>query len=186
MKIRVVLLAFMCLFTTRCATYYHMFSFNDPKSHFYSEQEKVILEKTVKSIEFDYGYDPELDLDYVVPLTQGFTDFKAGEKELARALEGVDGVTLADYNETIYRLKKTTFMKMEKYREDGNWKNYTFISKYLIPPLDHYYGLIEKQTLKKNKAYLYEIDDKKKTMDDRINYDIRRKEFDDLWKNDYN
>ena len=60
----------------------------------YTEQEKEILEKTVKSIDFDYGYDGELDIDYVVPMTEGFTEFKAGERDIARALEGVDGGTL--------------------------------------------------------------------------------------------
>ena len=40
-------------------------------------------------------------------------------------------------------------MKMEQYRADGNWKNYTYINKYLMPPLDYYSGLIEKQAMKK-------------------------------------
>ena len=32
MKIRTAILALMCLFMVRCATYYHIFSFNEPKS----------------------------------------------------------------------------------------------------------------------------------------------------------
>lgn len=185
MKIRTAILALMCLFTARCATYYHIVSFNEPKSVFFSEQEKEILEKTVKSIDFDYGYDPELDIDYVVPMTQGFTEFKAGEGGLARALDGVDGDTLADYSNKIYRLKKTTLLKMEKYREDENWKNYTFINKYLLPPLDYYSGLIEKQAIKKSRSYIYQIDNKKKEIDDSIQYEMRHEEFNNLWKNDY-
>lgn len=186
MKIRAAILALMCLSMARCATYYRIFSFNEPKSVLYTEQEKEILEKTVKSIDFDYGYDPELGIDYVVPVTQGFTEFKAGEGEIARALDGVDGEALASYNEKIYRLKKTTLLKMEKCREDGNWKNYTFINKYLLPPLNHYSGLIERQTMKKNRAYIYEADKKKKEIDDSLEFEMRRKEFEDLWKNDYN
>lgn len=186
MKIRTAILALMCLFMVRCATYYRIFSFNEPKSVLYTEQEKEILEKTVKSIDFDYGYDGELDIDYVVPMTEGFTEFKAGEGDIARALEGVDGGTLADYNDKIYRLKKTTLMKMEQYRADGNWKNYTYINKYLMPPLDYYSGLIEKQAVKKNRSYLYEIDKKKKAIDDSIQFEMRREEFNELWKNDYN
>ena len=45
-------------------------------------------------------------------------------------------------------------MKMEKYREDGNWKNYTYIEKYLLPPLDHYSDVLEKQAMKRDRGYL--------------------------------
>jgi len=185
-KIRVAMMAFMCLFLTRCAVYYHILSFSDPKSTFYTEQEKEILVKTVKSIEFDYGYDPSLELDYVFPISQGYTEFKAGEKELSRVLEGSDASTLIEYNEKIYRLKKLTMMKMEKYRDDGNWKNYTFINKYLLPPLEHYSDAVEKQVLKRDKAYQYEIDNRKRVIDKKVQFEIQRKEFEDIWKNDYN
>ena len=186
MKIRVAMMAFMCLFLVRCAVYYHMFSFDSPGSTFYTEQEKEILEKTVKSIEFDYGYDPALELDYVFPLSHGYTEFKAGDKELSRALEGSDAGTLIEYSEKIYRLKKLTMLKMEKYRDDGNWNNYTLINKYLLPPLDHYSDAVEKQVLKRDKGYQYEIDNRKRVIDKKLQFEMKRKEFEDIWKNDYN
>jgi len=186
MKFRIAILALMCLFMARCATYYRIFSYNEPKSTFYTGGEKAILEKTVKSLDFDYGYDPALDLDYVVPLTEGFSEFRAGEGELARALADVDGRALADYNDKLYRLKKITLMKLEQCREDRIWKNYTFINKYLLPPLEYYSGLIEKQAIKRNSSYAREIDNRKRAVDESIEFEMRRKEFNDLWENDYN
>jgi hypothetical protein len=186
MKCRVAMMVLSCLFLVRCAAYYHMFSFSSPKSTFYTEKEKEILEKTVKSIDFDYGFDSALELDYVFPHSPGYTEFKTSDKELSRALEGSDASTLIEYNEKIYRLKKLTILKMEKYRDDGNWKEYTFINKYLLPPLDHYADAVEKQALKRDKGYQYEIDKRKKAIDRKVEFEIQRKEFEDIWKNDYN
>ncbi len=184
MKARVVI-AVACMVLTRCATYYHTF-YDVPKSTYYTEQEKSMLEKTVRVFEFDYGYEPDLELDYIYPLRPGFADFKTNEKELARALDAYDAPALIAYSEKIYRLKRLTLAKMEKYREDHSWKNYTYIQKYLLPPLDYYSDALEKQALKKDKAYLEVIEKRKKAIENRVRYDMWRKEFDDIWKTDYN
>jgi len=186
MKFRIAMMAFTCLFLTRCAVYYNVISFTNPKSTFYTEREKELLEKTVKSIDFDYGFDPALNLDYVFPVSPGFTEFKAGDKELTRALEGSDSETLIGYSEKIYRLKTITVMKMEKYRTDGNWKNYTFINKYLLPPLNYYSDAVEKQALKRDRKYQNEIDGRKNLIDKKVKYEMDKKEFEEIWKNDYN
>jgi hypothetical protein len=186
MKFRMAMVAFACLFLTRCAAYYNVVSFTNPKSTFYTEQEKKLLEKTVKSIEFDSGYDPSLNLDYVYPLTQGFTEFKAGDKDLSRALDDSDSQTVIGYSEKIYRLKTLTEMKKEKYRGNGDWKNYTFIDKYLLPPLNHYSGVLEKQAVKRDRKYQGEIEKRKNSIEKEVKYEMDRKEFDDIWKNDYN
>lgn len=185
MKIRIAILAIMCLFLTRCATYYHLFSFTVPKSTYYTEQELQLLEKTTKSIEFDYGYDANLDLDYVFPVSKGYTEFKAGEKDLARALESVDSKTLIAYSEKIYRLKKKTALRMERYRSAGQWNNYTLVSKYLLPPIDFYSSMMEKQAIRRDRDYMNNIEKRKKSLDKKTEYEMIRKEFEDMWKNDY-
>jgi len=186
MKVRIAMAAFTCLFLTRCAAYYNVISFTNPKSTYYTEQEKKLLEKTVKSIEFDSGYDPFLDLEYVYPLTPGYTEFKAGDKGLSKALEDSDSQTLIGYSEKIYRLKAITEIKMEKCRNKGDWKNYTFLNKYLLPPLAYYSGALEKQALKKDKSYQGEIDKRKNTIEKKVKYETDKKEFEEIWKNDYN
>jgi len=174
----------LCLFQAGCATYYHILG--PDKSTFYADQESSILEKTVKSIDFDYEYDADLDIDYVFSLYHGFTDFKPGDKELSQALDGMDSAALISYSEKIYWLRRIAVYKLERYRNQGDWKNYTFIEKYLLPPLDYYSDLLEKQALKKDKSYADRIDKRKKAIDRRALWEMRRKEFEELWKYDYN
>lgn len=184
MKIRGLLCACLCLFTMRCATYYHIFS--GEKSTYFTEKETALLEKTTRSIEFDYGYDQGMGLDYVFPVTRGYTTFKEGDRELSRALEDIDNRTLIAYYEKIYRLKKLTEMKMEQFREDGNWKNYTYLEKYLKPPLEHYTGTLERQAVRRDRAYSTDIEKRKKAIDENIRFEKRKLEFEAMWKNDYN
>ena len=185
MKLRIVLMAVMCLFLTRCASYYHILSFTVPKSTYYTDQERELLDKTTKSIDFDYGYDANLDLDYVFPLSKGYTEFKAGDKELSRVLDGVDNRTLIAYSEKIYRLRKMTAMRMEQYRSAGQWNNYTLVNKYLLPPLDFYSSMMEKQAARRDRDYMNNLEKRKKQLDKKTEYDMFRKEFEEMWKNDY-
>jgi hypothetical protein len=184
MKMRGLLCVCLCLFTVRCATYYHIFS--GDKSTYFTEQETELLNKTTHSIDFDYGYDQGMDLDYVFPVTQGYTTFKEGDKELSRTLESIDSKTVVSYFEKIYRLKMITGMRMEKFREDGNWRNYTYIQKYLLPPIDHYADVLERQAVKRDRNYSAEVEKRKKAIDENIRFEKRKLDFEALWKNDYN
>jgi hypothetical protein len=183
MKMRGLLCACLCLFAMRCATYYHIFS--GEKSTYFTEQETALLEKTTRAIDFDYGYDQGTGLDYVFPVSRGYTDFKEDDRELSRALETVDGKVLIAYYEKIYRLKMLTDMKMEKFREDGNWQSYTFLEKYLRPPLEHYTETLEKQAVRKDRAYSNDVEKRKKVIEDTIRFEKKKLEFEAMWKNDY-
>ncbi|MBN2159351.1 MAG: hypothetical protein JW807_08135 [Spirochaetes bacterium] len=186
MKLKGVIAVLSCLFLVRCATYYHFFSFTQPKSVFYTEQEKEILDKTTRSIDFDYGFDQDLELDYVYPVSQGYAAFKTNDREMAKALNGIGGETLMEYAGKMYLLKKKTIMKMEKYGASNDWSSYTFINKYLLPPLDHYSTQIEKQAIKRGGASQHEIENLKKAVDKKVKIDKMREEFEEIWKNDYN
>ena len=183
MKIRNAVVVILCLSMVQCATYYHIFE--GPQSTFYTEQEKQLLEKTTKSIDFDYGYDQDMDLDYVFPRTQGYTEFKPGDRDLSQALDGVDDNTLIAFSEKIYWLKKFTVIKMDEYGKSGNWKFYTYINKYLLPSIDHYAAMVEKQAVRRDN-YQYEIEKRKKSIDNKIRKEMLRREFEELWRYDYN
>ncbi len=184
MKRKVVLFILPCLFLLRCATYYHLLG--EDKSDFYSGKEVEILDKTVKSVEFGYGYEVDLDLDYLFPLYQGFNEFKPDGKELEKAIDGMDAATLISYSEKIYWLKRTAEYKLKNCEKIGDWRNYTFIEKYLLPPIGYFSGLLEKQALKKDKNYSEMIDKRKKAIDRKVLWIMRRKDFEELWKYDYN
>jgi hypothetical protein len=184
MKIKIAMALLACLCVSRCATFFHVFP--GPQSDFYSEREKEILAKTTKSIEFDYGYDQFVELDYVFPMTRGYAEFKTNDKELVRATDGVDDGALIAFSEKIYRLRKITMLKMEKFRAEGDWRDYTFLDKYLLPPLTHYSGVLEKQVIKRDRTYMNQLEKRKKAIDKNIEFEMRRQEFEDIWKTDYN
>jgi hypothetical protein len=184
MRIRVLLCVCLCLFTMRCATYYHIFS--TEKSTYFTEKEQALLEKTTHSIDFDYGYDQVMDLDYVFPVTQGFTTYKDGDRELSRVLDGVDAKDVVAFYEKMYRLKKETEMRMEKYREDGNWRNYTYIDRYIRPPMEHYTGVLERQAVRRDRVFSGEVEKRKKAIDQNVRFEKKKNDFEALWKNDYN
>ncbi len=185
MKIRIVIMTVMCIFLTRCATYYNMFNLDIPTSTYYTKEERDLLVKTTKSINFDYGYNPNLDLDYVFPLTGGYTEFKAGDKDLAKVLENVDTGTLIAFSEKIYCLKRITAIRMDLYWKNGEWNNYTLFYKYLQPPIDFYSSMLEKQAMKRDKGYMLNIENRKKSLDKKSEYEVYWKEFLKIWKNDY-
>jgi hypothetical protein len=184
MKSKITMIILPCLLLVRCATYYHLLG--EDKSTFYSDQQKIILEKTLKSIDFDNGYSQDVDLNYLYPLYQGFTVFKQGDKELLRAIDGMDAITLISHSEKIYWLKNVAAYKMRRYEKSGDWKNYTYVEKYLLPPIQYYSELLEKQALKKDKTYADRIEKRKTAIDRNVLLKMRRKEFEELWKYDYN
>jgi hypothetical protein len=184
MKSKFAMIILQCLLLVRCATYYHLLG--EDKNTFYTDQQKIILEKTLKSIDFDYGYSMDVDLNYLYPLYQGLTEFKPGDKELVRAIDGMDAGTLISYSEKIYWLKSVAAHKMRGYEKSGDWKNYTYVEKYLLPPIKYYSELLEKQALKKDKNYADQIEKRKKAIDRKVLWNMRREEFEALWKYDYN
>ncbi|HQL83833.1 MAG TPA: hypothetical protein PK307_16660, partial [Spirochaetota bacterium] len=69
---------------------------------------------------------------------------------------------------------------------DGNWKNYTYLEKYLKPPLEHYTGTLERQAVRRDRAYSADIEKRKKAIDENVRFEKRKLEFEAMWKNDYN
>ncbi|HQO39344.1 MAG TPA: hypothetical protein PK986_02640, partial [Spirochaetota bacterium] len=70
---RIIPLLLPLLLILNCSTWYQL---TKKESRYYTEEEKLILEATTAAVDFRYGFDPSLELDYV---------YKAGtfsEKEL--------------------------------------------------------------------------------------------------------
>src|SRR5271157_5325619 len=103
MKIKIVLFVLSCLLLLRCATYYNLLG--ESKSDYLTNKDIEVVDKTAKSADFGYGFAEDVDLDYLFPLYQGFTEFKPADKELSKTIDGMDAGTLIYYSEKIYRLK---------------------------------------------------------------------------------
>jgi hypothetical protein len=176
------LLAFLLIcafaFSAGCATYFRLF---ERKSVFYSKDEKRLLKKTMEPFDLDYGYDPEMDIDYFYPTSQGFVNFKLDDKALKAVLKDVDTKSLRRFCEKLYMLKKRSAFERDKYRKLGIWKYYTFIEKYLLPPLVFYSDNMEKQLLLRDPELNALISKRKKEIDRLMEKERDLKEFQEIW-----
>jgi len=179
---RCALLAAMVL-APGCASFYRLFP--GQGSTFYDKSEVELLKLTTKAMDFDYGYDADLELDYVFPLYEGFDTFKPADRELEKALAAVDVRSIITFNEKIYRLKKVTENRMAMYRDAKDWKAYTFLSKYIAPAVEYYAEQIEKQAIKRDPSYRQVLDERKRQVEEDMRTEELRQEFEELWKNDY-
>jgi len=162
MKIKIITFVLMPLFLVQCTMWN---SFFKKESTYFNAQDKQILESTLNSIDFDYGYDNEIDLDYVFVSSFSKEETSANRGNFEKALKRYDIKTAVMFYEKIYRLKSITVFKMNGYKNSGNWKEFTYIKKYHFPPLEKYTELLEKYILKKNKNYGKQIKTRKKIID---------------------
>jgi len=61
----------------------------------------------------------------------------------------------------IYNLRAITESKMKELKDDEDWNEYTYLKKYILPPLNEYITYIEKELVKRdknNKAALETMD----------------------------
>ncbi len=182
-SLRVAVIVALAACSFGCNTYYNLFGV---KQDFYTPEQIVLHENVLKAIDFDYGFDMDTELDYVHPEYEGFDKFKADEKDFQKAVKSIPTEDLLPYYEKLYRLRFKYGLRMSRYERTGQWKYYTFIEKYLLPPLAHYTDLVEKEVIKRDKGYRDALDLRKEEMDNEIREEQYKKEFDDLWQYDYN
>ena len=144
---------------TGCSTYY---AFMEKTSTYYSETEKVILEKTLKSVYFNVGYDQDMELDFVYADRNEMIDLSGKDLILKKSLDGFEKEKIISFYSKMYNLKIITVTKMEKYKEGSDWKEYTYIKKYLLPPLQQYLFALEKAMVRLDKSYKIQIETLKK------------------------
>lgn len=135
------------------------------ESDFFSSKEIKILEATTSAIGYDYGYDSEPDLDYVFTFTYSEKGMKNKSAKLKGALDKFDNSSLVRFYEKVCILRFKTIKVKGKYRENKDWKEYTHVSKYLLPTLEKYIRLLEEQVLAKVPAYGSKIASRKKEIE---------------------
>lgn len=160
----------MVLMTTQCSVYHRLFP---AKSSYFTETEIKLLAKTTGAVDFDYGYDADTGLDYVYYYTYRKEDLPAKRKRLASAIAGTEPVRLTAFYEKIYALKIVTIMKMDEYKRREKWEKYTYVRKYLLPPLTIYTEMLEMETLKINRGYKAIIKSRKADIEKKYNFSAR-------------
>lgn len=141
-----------------CMYYYKYFG---KRSETFSAKEIALLEGTTAAIQFDYGYEDFLDVDYMYSLPNGSGAAK-NEAKFSKSLEGIDGDTLVAFFEKVWGNHEKAVLQMDYYKDTKDWRNYTYISKYILPGMEEYTTLLEKYVIMKNPSYKAKIEERKK------------------------
>jgi hypothetical protein len=123
----------------------------------YSPEDVVILDRTISEIGYIRGFDTDLEMDYIVSTASSERDLSKKEAQITAILKGYTVEAITSFFEKVYSLKVETANSIVKTEKDKKWKDYTYLSKYLYPPLEKYVDLMEKCIVKSNKDYSSKI-----------------------------
>jgi hypothetical protein len=146
-RLAILLLPLMLL---QC-TYYNKAFKKD--SQFYTDQEKRMLAETTTALTFSYGYDADIELEYVLYYPYTKQDFAAKENALQQLVMKYDNRQYIAFCEKMFYLRAVSAEQAIQYSRNKVWKYTTYINTYLIPPLDEYVLMLYKNLLIKVPEY---------------------------------
>ncbi len=161
------------------------FGFNKKESKHYTPEEIVILEKTTKALDYDFAYDPDVNLDYIFEFSRTKKDAAKNEKEFAKVIETIKPTSYIIFYEKLYSLKLLTQMQLEDHKNDENWKYTIYIEKHLLPPLNSFIEIIEKYIATKDKDYGKALPAKKKLIHKKLLLQLNKDKADKYFEEGY-
>jgi len=138
------------------------------ESTYYKKNEKVLLNKITADINFSYGFDGDVELDYIFPQNERFGTEAIIDKRLNKSLKKYKTADIIKFYETMYRLQCMYDIKIAKYKKSKNWKMYTHVNKYLYPPLVTFLKVLEKKVGILNPPYKEKLKKRKKVIKDSL------------------
>ncbi len=153
MRTKLILMMFLTLLLVQCQS--PMWNrITKTESKLYTDAEKIMLNEITASIDCRYGFDPDLELDYI---------FKAGkmsDQEIQAKAPGMKKV-LAKYKSEeiinfygkIVHMRDAQVSEMNYYRQDEEWEDATYIQKYLLPEAELFLDILEKNMMQVNPSY---------------------------------
>jgi len=190
--IRTAILILLACLLANCSTYYRMFG---EKSTYFTDEEKALLGRISQSLDYDYGFDVDLKVDYVFSYTYLEKEIPENEKlkketvakdkNLNNALKGYSRDSVKAFYEKIYKLRCINSHWMNYYKEKKDWKNYTYLEKYILPSVVTFTDLLEKNVIQADKAYAAGIEQRKKEIEKQAELEIEENKRHQLLENDY-
>jgi len=150
------------LLLIECSIYRSIFK-NESKR--YSKEDIIILDRTIAEINYTRGYDAELKIDYIVSTSLSERDLTKKEPQVTAILRGYSAEAVMSFFEKVYSLKVETANLMAKKEKKKKWKDHTYLSKYLYPPLEKYTDFIERSIIRTDREYAAKILTIKETKD---------------------
>jgi hypothetical protein len=141
------------------------------ESKLYTEKEKIILIDTTSAINYGYGFDPDLLIDYLF-IAGRLTDkeITAKSPELRKAMLKYSPDEIISFYEKIVQLKESLIWKIENLTKNKKWINATFIQKELLPESELFLSILEKNVIQINPQYAANIEDRKSVIKDNTRY----------------
>jgi len=172
MRIKILMIMLLPLLLTECQTLsWTMLTRKD--SRLYSEVEKAILNETTASIDFKFGYDPDLDMDYVFK-AGSFTDKEINSKsgDMKKVLLKYNPKEVISFYEKTLQMKETQTWKMNYFKDRKKWVDFTYLQKYSLPETEQYLAILEKNTLVIDAAYSEKVEKRKKDIKRAVAYNL--------------
>ena len=140
-------------------------SLNKKESKLYSEKELLILKDTTSAVNYDYGYDPDLLLDYLF-IAGKFTDkeITARAPEMKKAMVKHNSGDIISFYEKIIQLQEIQFWKIELLTKNKKWVEVTFIQREFLPETELFLSMLEKNVIQMNPQYALNLEEKKNTL----------------------
>ncbi|GEM_PF-1828367 len=143
---------------------------------FFTREEIAILESTTHALDLDYGYDEETNLAYIYSFSYSDTNIKQKERFFTEVLEKLKSNSLLNFYKKIYRLYVMTKHRMDFYKDKKEWKYYIFIKNELLPPVQLFYNLLERNINEIEPSLSPAIEKSKKEADQWVKWYYRDKE----------
>jgi len=161
MRIKLLMIMILPLLLLECQTL-SLSMLTKKESKLFSEVEKIMINETTASIDFKYGYDPDLEIDYVFKAGT-FTDSEINAKspEMKKVLLKYSSKEIISFYEKVFQIKETQIWKMNYLKSRKKWVNSTYIQKYIMPEMDQFYVILENNVLQIDAAYSTQIEKRK-------------------------
>ena len=167
----------MSLFAVNCMSYYTL---NKVKSTLFTKGEENLLRDTTKALGFDYGFDIKLNLEYIIHYKHSKNPEKSKKTKFYESLKNIPKKKIKNYYYKIFTLNAKTIYQLSSFKETKNWKQFTYIKKYLFPGLKKYSDLLEQYVVQKNIVIINSKNDKNKkisilkSIDNKLKIDIMK------------
>lgn len=165
-----ILLLIPVVLLTQCTTWYKI---TKKESKYYTPAEKSMLADTTSAIDFRYGFEPDLELDYIY-MAGNFSasELAAKEKIMKDVLQKYRTEEVTAFYEKIYRLTEILTWYMNDYREDEDWTETTLIEKYLLPDTKKFLEMLEKNVILIDVKYRNTIEERKRIIKEQVKEDL--------------
>jgi hypothetical protein len=160
-----------------CSLYYAMTRVD---SKFYNDGQKKLLWEICDISGYGTGFDEDMSLDYFFIKNQSKVAAKNTERAVRDALKSAGEKDSVELFERILYLHELTLYVMKYHENIENWSGYTYLNKYILPPLENYEALLQKNV---SNLYAYSVADiKRKEFAKKIDDELKGRWDADLWQ----